>query len=35
LGRPLDVGWHQWVAESRLRGCTPESMLVTMTGAGL
>jgi hypothetical protein len=34
-GRPLDDGWRQWVAENRLRGCTPESMLVTMTGSGL
>ncbi len=31
----LDAGWRQWVAEQRLRNCTPESMLVTMTGAGL
>jgi hypothetical protein len=34
-GRPLDDSWRQWVAENRLRGCTPESMLATMTGAGL
>ena len=34
-GRPLDDGWRQWVAENRLRGCTPASMLATMTGAGL
>jgi ribosomal protein L16 Arg81 hydroxylase len=34
-GRPLDDSWRQWVAENRLRGCTPESMLMTMTGAGL
>jgi hypothetical protein len=33
--RPLDDGWRQWIAENRLRDCTPESMLVTMTGAGL
>ena len=32
---PLDDGWRQWVAENRLRGCTPESMLATMTGSGL
>jgi hypothetical protein len=35
VGRPLDDGWRKWVAENRLRGCTPESMLVTMTGSGL
>ncbi|MBN8490121.1 MAG: cupin-like domain-containing protein [Burkholderiales bacterium] len=34
-GRPLDDGWRQWVAENRLRGCTPDSMLATMLGAGL
>ncbi len=33
--RPLDAGWLQWIAENRLRDCTPESMLDTMTGAGL
>ena len=33
--RPPDAGWLQWVAENRLRNCTPESMLVTMTQAGL
>jgi Cupin-like domain len=33
--RPLDAGWLQWIAENRLRECTPESMLLTMTGAGL
>ncbi|CAG1018365.1 hypothetical protein BURC_03134 [Burkholderiaceae bacterium] len=32
---PLDAGWRQWIAENRLRDCTPESMLATMTGAGL
>jgi Cupin-like domain len=32
---PIDAGWRQWVAENRLRECTPESMLVTMTTAGL
>lgn len=30
-----DTGWYQWVAENRLRDCTPESMLQTMTQAGL
>ncbi|WP_159596407.1 cupin-like domain-containing protein [Hydrogenophaga sp. BPS33] len=33
--RPLDAGWRQWIAENRLRHCTPESMLVTMAQAGL
>jgi hypothetical protein len=32
---PLDAGWRQWIAENRLRDCTPQSMLVTMTNAGL
>ena len=31
----LDDGWTQWIAENRLRDCTPESMLATMTAAGL
>ena len=35
VGRALDDGWRQWVAENRLRGCTPESMLSTMIGSGL
>jgi hypothetical protein len=33
--RPIDAGWIQWIAENKLRGCTPESMLATMTAAGL
>ena len=33
--RPPDDGWLQWIAENRLRQCTPESMLLTMTKAGL
>lgn len=33
--RALDAEWLQWIAENRLRDCTPESMLVTMTQAGL
>jgi len=33
--RPIDAGWRQWIAEQRLRNCTPESMLGTMTSAGL
>src|SRR5205814_8925717 len=32
---PLDSGWRQWIAENRLRDCTPDSMLQTMTDAGL
>lgn len=32
---PLDTGWRQWIAENRLRDCAPESMLATMTDAGL
>jgi hypothetical protein len=32
---PLDAGWRQWIAENRLRDCTPESMLATMSSAGL
>lgn len=35
-GKPaLDDGWIQWLAENRLRNCTPESMLETMAAAGL
>jgi len=30
-----DDRWLQWIAENLLRGCTPESMLDTMTTAGL
>ena len=33
--KPIDAGWQQWIAENRLRNCTPESMLLTMTDAGL
>jgi hypothetical protein len=33
--RMIDAGWRQWIAEQRLRNCTPASMLDTMTGAGL
>jgi Cupin-like domain len=32
--RPIDDGWLQWIAEQRLRDCSPESMQQTMTGAG-
>jgi hypothetical protein len=27
--------WWQWIAENRLRDCTPQSMLGTMVGAGI
>ncbi|MBX3609532.1 MAG: cupin-like domain-containing protein [Hydrogenophaga sp.] len=33
--RPVDAGWRQWIAENRLRQCTPTSMLDTMVKAGL
>ena len=32
--KPVDAEWLQWIAENRLRNCTPESMLVTMTQNG-
>jgi hypothetical protein len=31
----LADNWLQWMAENRLRGCTPESMADTMVAAGL
>jgi hypothetical protein len=31
----IDDGWVQWMAENRLRNCTPESMVQTMAAAGL
>jgi ribosomal protein L16 Arg81 hydroxylase len=31
----LSHDWLRWVAENRLRGCTPESMMQTMTAAGV
>jgi len=34
-GRPVDANWQQWVAENRLRNCSPDSMLAVMTAAGL
>ena len=30
----IDAGWVQWMAEQRLRGCTPQSMVETMASAG-
>ncbi len=32
---PLSPGWRQWVAENRLRGCTPESMADGMASNGV
>lgn len=34
-GRAPDDDWRQWIAENKLRGCTSQSMLATMTAAGL
>src|SRR5262245_16223719 len=34
-GRPIDGDWPQWIAENRLRDCTPASMLATMVASGL
>jgi hypothetical protein len=34
-GAAITPDWLQWIAESRLRECTPESMLETMKAAGL
>lgn len=31
----VDERWKQWIAENRLRHCTPESMVATMTAAGV
>jgi len=31
----LSADWLQWVTENRLRGCTPESMVDTMSAAGV
>lgn len=32
--RPIDDGWRQWIAEQRLRDCSPGSMAQTMVSAG-
>jgi hypothetical protein len=32
---PLNDDWRQWIAENRLRECTPDSMLATMVASGL
>jgi hypothetical protein len=34
-GAALTPAWLRWVTEQLLRGCTPESVLATMTAAGL
>lgn len=31
----LDESWYQWIADNRLRDCSPESMIATMTEARL
>ena len=33
--RPLDDEWAQWILENSLRRCSPESMLATVTAAGI
>ncbi len=33
--RPVDAAWRQWIAEQRLRNCTPESMGATRVAAGV
>ena len=35
LYTPLNEDWRQWIAENRLRNCTPESMVATMASSGL
>jgi hypothetical protein len=32
---PLSSDWKQWVAENRLRNCTPQSMIDTMVAGGI
>ena len=33
--RAVDDGWRQWIAENRLRNCTPQSVIETMVAAGV
>lgn len=33
--RHVDLGWLQWIAENRLRRCSPESMADTMVRSGI
>src|SRR6267154_1084733 len=35
MSRALDDGWRQWIAENRLRDCTPQSVIATMITAGI
>ncbi|MEP6740136.1 MAG: cupin-like domain-containing protein [Caldimonas sp.] len=32
---PMNDDWRQWIAENRLRNCTPQSMLDSLVGFGL
>lgn len=34
-GTAIDAGWRQWIAENKLRHCTEDSMVLTMSGAGV
>ena len=34
LSRLIDASWQRWIVEQRLRGCTVESMLQVIEGAG-
>jgi hypothetical protein len=34
LSRAIDASWQRWIVEQRLRGCTVESMLQVIAGAG-
>jgi hypothetical protein len=34
LSRAIDASWQRWIVEQRLRGCTVESMLQVIEGAG-
>jgi cupin-like protein len=34
LSRTMDVSWQRWIVEQRLRGCSVESMLQVVEGAG-
>jgi len=35
IRQELNAGWYQWIADNRLRDCTPDSMVATMAAAGL
>lgn len=32
---PVDDAWRQWIAENRLRDCSPDSMIASMVAAGI